>query len=224
LDGVRLRASILLNMPDFRNVFERVQNQVIIGNAHLSLWKRLGKRISGLNNIVANTAPTFLGMTLDAHLCAAFLYAARVFDTHHDALTIHTILRKAGHEMGTLSPKTQKVVRGNLSSAKTKLLALQAIVDSVRTRRDKVLAHLDLKVITHPDEVTRESQISVKELENLFRAAWEILNEISGSFWEITSILDLVDIDDYERPMSLIEKAKKIEREEYEAEFGPLPD
>ena len=82
-------------MPDFRKVFDSIQNQVLIDNAHLALWKGLAKRLSGPRNVVASTAPTFFGMTVEAHLSAAFLHAGRVYDTHPDSVTTHTVINKA---------------------------------------------------------------------------------------------------------------------------------
>ena len=207
-------------MPELRKVFESVREQVIIGNAHLAIWKGLGKRIGGPKNIVANTAPTFFGMTLDAHLNAAFLYVAKAFDTHSDAMSIRTVLNKARHDARSLPPETAKTLRQRVDNAETRLQALTSTLNAVRTRRDNVLAHLDRKVITNPEKISKESEITVKELEGLFLAAWEILNEVSSTFWNVVDVLDLLDANDFEYPMNLIEKQKVWEKQEYETGFG----
>jgi AbiU2 len=171
-------------LAGFREEFERVRNQVVMGNAHLELWRSLSKRLgSDPKRLAANASPTFFGMTLESHLNTAILHAARIFDTHKDSLNIHTILKRANADKGTLSPEVAKGLSEGLRDVKTKLPKLESALKAVRTRRNKTLAHLDPMVVSKPDEVAQNSEITVEELRKIFVVAWNILNEVSVPYW-----------------------------------------
>ena len=108
------------SLADFRGEFERVRNQVVMGNAHLELWRSLSNRLgSDQKRLAANAAPTFFGMTLESHLNTAILHAARIFDTHRDSLNIKKILKRADADKGSLSPGAppEENLRPNVSKA-----------------------------------------------------------------------------------------------------------
>jgi hypothetical protein len=100
---------------------------------------------------------------------------------------------------------------------------LESALKAVGTRRNKTLAHLDPMVISKPDEVAKNSEITVEERRKIFVVAWDILNEVSVPYWDLSASLKLIGVDDYETALDLIESGKKRQRAEYEAEFGPFP-
>ena len=211
------------SVTDFHQAFERVRNQVIMGNAHLHLWKGLSRRLrTEPPQLLANTAPTFFGLTLESHLDAAFLYAAKVFDTHRKPLTLWTILRDAQANIGSLSPEASNELSQVLLESDTKLVKLESSLKAVRIRRNKVIAHLDLDAVRNPDKVTKRSQISVDDLKNIFEVALEILNGVSGPYWGLYGSLKLLDVDDFERALDLIKQQKQNLFAEIKAEFPDM--
>ena len=130
-------------MRDFRQEFERVRNQVVMGNAHLELWKGLSRRLMYESRGVVNTAPTFFGMTLEAHLNAAFLYAAKIFDTHRGSLTLRAILKYADANKGDLPAERSAEVQRIVRESDAEITKLESSLKAVRIRRNKLLAHLD---------------------------------------------------------------------------------
>jgi len=191
---------------------------------HLELWRSLSKRLfADPKRLVANVAPAFFGMTLEAHLNTAILHAARIFDTHKGMLNLEKILRRANANKGTLSPESANDLRDNLREARAKLPKLKSTLEAVSIRRNKTLAHLDPKVVSKPEEIEKKSEITVDQLEKLFTTAWEILNRVSVPYWDLSASLKLIDVDDYELALDYIVKGKKRLLEEYEAEFGPFP-
>jgi AbiU2 len=72
-----------------------------------------------------------------------------------------------------------KELEENLREANEKLPQLKSALDAVRTRRNKILAHLDPMVVSKPDEVAKKSELTVDELHEIFVVAWEILNDVS---------------------------------------------
>jgi hypothetical protein len=208
-------------MADFREQFDRVINLVVMGNAHLTLWKGLSDRLRGdPKQLVSNVAPTFFGMTLESHLSTAFLYAAKIFDGHRDSLNIEYVLRRAEAERRSLPQNAVKPLEESLLAAKNKMPELKSALEAVRTRRDKVLAHLDKEVVSKPSQVAQDSEITVSELQKIFDYAWEILNGVSAFYWSFSFSHELLDIDDYEGVLDWVEKGKKRQLEEYEANYG----
>jgi hypothetical protein len=209
--------------PDFRKAFDRVRNQVVMGNAHLDLWKGLSRRLGDEKRLVVNTAPTFFGLTLESHLNAAFLYAAKVFDTHRSSLTLRAILRYAEANKGGLSAEASREVERIARESDAELTKLESSLKAVRTRRNKLIAHLDPAVVSKPGEIAKQSQLTVDDLQNVFVVAWRILNGVSVPYWEFSASLKLMDVDDFEHALNLIEREKHRQLAEYEAMYGPFP-
>ena len=212
-------------MTNFREQFDIVKMQVVMGKAHLALWKNLSKRLgSDPKGTVISVAPTFFGMTLEAHLNTAILHAARIFDTHRDSLNIQKLLNRADSEQGTLSQDQRKVLAEAVAEGNARLLNLEPVRNAVNTRRSKTLAHLDPKIVSNPIEVVKQSEITVADLDGIFDSAWQVLNGISAVYWDLSFSHQLIGVDDCELVVDYVASFKKRQREEYEAEFGPFPD
>jgi hypothetical protein len=176
----------------------------------------------GESRRVVNTAPTFFGMTLEAHLNAAFLYAAKIFDTHRGSLTLRAILKYADANKGDLPAERSAEVQRIVRESDAEITKLESSLKAVRIRRNKLLAHLDPVVVSKPQEVAQQSQITVDELQEIFAVAWKVLNGVSVPYWELSGSLKLIDVDDFEHALNLIESEKLRQLEEYEAKYGPF--
>jgi hypothetical protein len=196
-------------MAEFKGIFERVRDLVLYGDAHLRIWEGLAKEISEDNFLVGNTAPTFFGLTLEAHLDRALLNAAKTFDAHKDALNLRKILNCAGENKRTLSGENQKRLTEFFPKAERQLSEIASSLSAIQTRRDKIIAHLDRKAVSDPQNVIAESRITLDELKKVHDTAWKIIQEVSTIFWDQTPLLPLVDVDDYEWPLSLVRAEKK---------------
>jgi HEPN superfamily AbiU2-like protein len=209
-------------MTRFGKIFDSVCNEVVMGNAHLELWRGLAKRLRE-SPFVANTARTFFGMTLESHLDTAFLYAAKIFDRNRGSLSLWTVLRYAEENKRSLPGETSTVIERVVAGSRVELTKLDDSLKAVRTRRDKVIAHLDAQFVSNPEKVAEQSQIAVNDLQKIFVVAFRLLNNISIPYWQSSASLELIGVNDFEHALQLIEREKKRERAEYEAEFGSLP-
>jgi AbiU2 len=156
-------------------------------------------------------------------LDAALLCAAKVFDTHRNSLTLRAILRYAEVNKGGLSAVALREVERILRDSDSELTRLESSLKAVRTRRNKLIAHLDPAVVSNPEEIAKQSQITVDDLQNVFIVAWRILNGISVLYWDLSASLRLIDVDDFEHALNLIEREKHRQLAEYEAKYGPFP-
>jgi hypothetical protein len=175
------------------------------------------------NRRVMNTAPTFFGLTLEAHLNAAFLYAAKIFDTHRSSLTLRAILKYAEANKDSLPAEKLAEVQRIVRESDTEITQLESSLRAVRIRRNKLLVHLDPVVASKPQEVAKQSQITVDDLQEIFVVAWQVLNTVSVLYWDLSASLKLMNVDDFEHALNLIESENHRRLEEYEAKYGPFP-
>lgn len=201
-------------MAEFKRIFEHVRDLVLYGDAHLRIWEGLAKEIGRDNFLVGNTAPTFFGLTLEAHLDRALLNAAKTFDGHRDAMNLRKILNCAGENKRDLSEENQKRLTKFFPQAERQIGAIESTLSAIQTRRDKIIAHLDRKTVSDPQKVIADSQVTLDDLKKVYGVAWKIIQEVSTIFWDETPLLPLVDVDDYEWPLSFVRDEKKRQFEE----------
>ena len=207
---------------ELAKLLDRLMQQVVLGKAHLSIWRGLANAL-GSEPDVAHAAPGFFGLTLQAHLEASLLYAARLFDTHPEAVTVKSLLRLAEENASRFENARPEEVVKSVVQGTSDIRSQETSLSAVKTRRDKALAHLDPKTISDPGKVGEQSKLTIKELEDLFGTAEKILNNMSAKYRGVTSFTELLDKDDYENVVRLVKLAKRTQKEEFEREFGPLP-
>lgn len=203
-------------MAEFRSIFEKIRDLVLQGDAHLRIWQGLAEEISRDNFLIGNTAPTFFGLTLEAHLERALLNAAKTFDSHKDSLSLGKVLNCAGQNKRVLEEENQKKLARFLPEAERQIGEVESNLSAIQTRRDKIIAHLDRKVASDPQSVIAESNVTLDELKKVYEVAWKIIQEISEIFWDQVPWLPVVDVDDYGWPLSFVRDEKKRQLRELE--------
>jgi AbiU2 len=196
-------------MAEFKSIFEKVRDLILYGDAHLRIWEGLAKEIGQENFLVGNTAPTFFGLTLEAHLDRALLNIAKSFDGHRDSLCLRKVLNCAGDNKRNLSREKQKRLTEFIPEAERRIGEIESTLSAIQTRRDKIIAHLDRKMVSDPQKVIADSQVTLEELKRVYVVAWRIIQVVSTICWDQTPLLPLVDVDDYEWPLSLLREEKK---------------
>ena len=206
-------------MAEMKKIFDRVRDLVLYGDAHLRIWEGLANEVRRDNFLVGNTAPTFFGLTLEAHLDRALINAAKTFDSHKDALTLKKVLNCAGQNKRTLSSENQKRLAEFFPAAECQLREISSNLSAIQTRRDKIIAHLDRKAVSAPQTVIADSQVTLDDLKKVYAVAWNIIPEISTIFWDETPLLPLVDVEDYEWPLSFVRAEKKRQSALYHSDM-----
>ena len=75
---------------------------------------------------------------------------------------------------------------------------------------DQALAHLDPRTVTNPGVLDANAKLTVADLEEIFEETGTILNEFSRLWQETTSIMRLVDDEDYTSALDLVADAKHV--------------
>jgi hypothetical protein len=80
-------------------------NEVIGGTAHLNAAKSIAEAAKS-HPLIMRVSPSFFNLTTQAHLEAAQLCAARLFDTHEDCAGILWLLKQAKFRAQEFSNRT----------------------------------------------------------------------------------------------------------------------
>lgn len=201
--------------PSLQEILTSLITEVVWGRTHL----KIAKAIRAADPAVIHTAPTFFGLTCDAHLDAAQLYAAKLHDKTRGSITIKSALDEAERIAGTFSDSSAQEVRRTIASAKAQLVDFEKTLSSIETRRNEYLAHVDPQTILDPTALNDRAALTIDELEHLFVETGNILNDISQLRDGTLSVLELADSEDYTTAFRLIAEAKCAQAEEFERQF-----
>jgi len=201
--------------PDLKQLLNALMTEVLLGNTHLSIANGLREA----DPVVLDTAGVFFGLTLTAHLEAAQMYAAKLFDTHRGAETIDTLLAAAGRNTHLFANGTPQEVRAAARSAKHRVRGLDPVMKAVRVRRNKMLAHLDPETVCDPVKLLRDTKLTLDDLSKVFGVSGEIVNEISRLYMDATHLMRFPKHDDYKHALKLVADAKCAEIRKYEDEY-----
>lgn len=195
-------------------------NQVVVGKAHLIVARGLANS----DPVVLKAAKVFFGMSIDSHLYSSQMYAARLHDQTRGAVTVSTLLKRAGEEAGTAKYGSAGDVRAAIASSEKTLSGLVGPLKALTIHRNEWLAHTDPRTITDPVKVAAAAGPHFPELETIFDGTGNIANEFSRLYRNITGILEILYQTDYETVVEFVSAAKCEQVRQYEAEFGaPAP-
>jgi len=207
----------------FKKVLARLTEVVVLGKAHLKIGSGIAKTVTA-DPVIANVAPVFWGMSMTAHLDAAQMFAFKLFDPRRGSMTIEYLLDKAAECSGDFQNASPSQVSAIIDAACTQVSSLAAPLQPLRTKRNRILAHMDPTIVRDPEKLAKETQVTFSDLNLIFRTAGDIVNRISVAFRDISSDLELIGDTDYEGAVQLIVDAKHAQVDRYEEEFKqPAP-
>jgi hypothetical protein len=196
--------------------------EVIIGTAHLTIAKNLAAA-SKSHRIMMSASPSFFGMTIDAHLESAQLYAAKLFDEHDDCASIPWLLTQAKNRHHEFKNSNATELDEAIREARQVCVAKASVLAALKHRRDRWLTHLDRKTIRDPAQFAQHAKLTYTELEDLFNAAIGILNEMADLQRVPSLFIGGGDYDDFSHTLELIEKGVQANALELERRIGPCP-
>ena len=173
-------------------------------------------------------SPSFFNLTTRAHLEAAQLCAARLFDIHEDCAGIPWLLKQAKYRAEEFNHRTSIDLEHAIAEAEESCAAKAKVLAAIKHRRDRWLAHLDRRTIRDRDQFAKDAQLTYPELEQLFACAAEILNTMADLRGQAGFLIFGDDYDDLHHTLSLVEKgvqanAQELERRTNLPDSGPAP-
>ena len=207
---------------DISKALYELFNEVISGTAHLNAARSLAEA-SKTHPVIMKTSPSFFNLTIHAHLEAAQLSAARLFDEHKDCAGIPWLLKQAKHRRGEFSFRTADELDNAIREAGGICATQSSVLASLKLRRDRWLAHLDKKTIRDREQFVNDAKLTYPELESLFACAEIILNGMADQRGEAGLLVFGDDYDDLSHTVDLMEKGCEASAQELERRIGPCP-
>ncbi len=206
--------------PTIDQILISLKHEVLFGKAYLGIAKGL----AAADSVVLNTSRIFFGLTLEACLHMSQMFAAKLYDKTSGAVTVKSLLAAAQSQAGLFKHGTPQEISAAVKEAEARTASLFLTLKSVQERRNQALAHLDPKTVVNPTHLDVSAKLTLAELETVFSETGAILNEFSRLWQHTTSIMELIDDDDFTTALDLIADAKHAQADKYESEFKePYP-
>ncbi len=168
------------------------------GHSHLDIAN--GLMTSG-DEIVA-VSPTFFALTIDAHLQAAQIYAAKLYDRRSDAVTVQVLIEGAESSAGEFPYATAEQVRSIAGLARLQIRQMRPHQDAIKIRRDGYLVHFDRGTVRDVQALNENARLTIDDLDYVLVETVNILNSFSQgrngtvAFGALTNALDYGDLLD----------------------------
>jgi hypothetical protein len=163
--------------PRAVRVYEAVLRLVDHGEDHLKVWSAVGEVVRTEPGL-AELASTFFLLSGVAHIEAAALAAAKLFDSHPDSANVTYLLNTIESDrnkqyLAADWPKVKPVV----AAARQRLKQVEDVVVRIKHRRDQEIAHLDKRSI----DLSPDWQgIEVDDIRRLFAVVNEVCKELAA--------------------------------------------
>jgi AbiU2 len=216
----------------FKQVLDALKRQVLVGKSYLGVAKGL----LNADPVLLDGARTFFGLTIDGSLELAQLAAARLYehdrtrprkngvslyDTTGKTVTVRILLLLAAKEISLFQRGDYGQVRDAIVRSMHRVISLQPILNSIRERRNKWLAHLDPETVSDSATLAERTKLTIPDLDRTFKETEEIVLEMSSLYEGVIGELHYLGDDDYKSALNWIRRAKCTFIENYEKEFGP---
>ena len=208
--------------PAISEILTSLKHEVVFGKTYLTIAKGVGEA----DPVVLGTARTFFGLTVEACLQMAQMFAAKLYDKTRGAVTVKSLLGVARNQAGTFKFGTPKEVFAAIQDAEKRVISIAPILKPIEDRRNQALAHLDPRTVKDPAGLTSRAKLTFADLGKIFDETGAILNEFSRLWEDMTTVMTLVDDTDFTGALDRIAEAKHAEADKYEAEFhepAPFP-
>ena len=202
-------------VPTLKQTLEALRRQVLVGKSYLNVAKGLLQ----VDPYLLQTAPTFFGLTINGSLEWAQMAIARLYDKTKGAVTIPTMLQSARRQLSTFQNATPKEAKEAILKSEKRVIAIQSILDSIRTRRNEWLAHLDPVTVANPAALATRARLTMPDLEKAFSETEGIVVELFARHQGVFGDLEFIGGDDYKTALDWIRSAKCTFIENYEKEF-----
>jgi AbiU2 len=142
--------------PTIGEILTSLKHEVVVGKAYLGIAKGLGEA----DPVVLGASRTFFGLTVEACLHMAQMFAAKLYDETSRAVTVKSLLEAAQAQAGTFKHATTQEVFTAIKEPETRVAGLVAILKSVKDRRNQSLAHLDPRTVKDPAGLAQRAKLT----------------------------------------------------------------
>jgi AbiU2 len=199
-------------------MFAAVENQILVGKTYLKIANGLLAVVGEWD--VFGVAPTFFGLTAQGDIELAQMAIARLYDRGERAVTIKAMLFRAARQLGDFQAGDRQQVNAAILKSAQRVITLQPVLDAIRQRRDKWLAHLDETTVRDPDALTASAKLTREDLERAFEETEGIYSDIERLFSGIVGKICFLGGDDYNALLKCVRRATAAKEKTLAAALG----
>ena len=206
----------ILGKLTLKQVLDALEHQILIGKTYWAIANGLLKA----EPIVYGTAPTFFGLVVDGSLELAQIVVAKLYDRSEQSVTITAMLFQAARQPECFQKAADRhQVDIAILKSTQRVISLRPVLDSIRIRRDKWLAHLDEQSVRDPKSLEAKARLTIEDLKRTFQETEEILRELSHLFDGTIGPIRYVGDDDYKAVLDHVRHSTSSEMKEFKAKF-----
>ena len=150
----------------------------------------------------------------------AQMAVARMYDRTRGAVTIPAMLVRAKTEVASFKRGGHAKINQTIAKAEAAVAGLQGVLESIHTRRNEWLAHLDPRTVSNSAALTAKANLTIPDLERALKVSEEIVLDMSSLYEGVIGDLHYLGDDDYKSALNWIRKAKCAYIERFEQEHG----
>jgi hypothetical protein len=197
----------------FEQVLAAIERQILVGKTCLAVAKGL----LAAEWAVFGVAPTFFGLMSDGSLELAQMAIAKLYDRGEKAVTVKAMLLLAAGQPDAFQKGDLGQVNAAILKSAQRVIGLQPIIDAIRKRRDKWLAHLDPSTVRSPAALTESVKLTIEDLERIFKETEDILSALERLFDGTIGEIRYLGGDDYRALLDHVRRATSAEKKELDA-------
>lgn len=198
-----------------KQIFGALEQQILFGKTHLAISKGL----THAEPRVYGAAPTFFGLTEVGGIHLAQMTIARLYDLTAGTVTVPAMLYRSAKERTKFPCGDEETVTQAILDCAHRVIDLQSIRHSIRTNRNKWLAHLDEATVRNPQALATKVRLTILDLDRAFEETEAILNKIRRLFDGAHGPIRFSGGDDYEAVFKHIRHSQDAEKKEFDAIF-----
>ena len=206
-----------LATADFVKAAHALTNEAIHGIIQVGICEG----ITEMDPFIGNHTPVFFTYTFYGNLYSAQMYANKLFDTHGNAVTVPSFLEMARQRKSKFRHADDKRVLEGIAEAEGTIANLTPTINTLRARRNDFLAHLSPRMAFVPQELRKETGITLAQLREVLQEGGKIVNQFLQMWNMSVDSLFMLHSDDYKEIFSLLSKQLCSEIKAHEAKFEP---
>jgi len=168
-------------------IIDELRRLIDRGRLHLLAWREVYK-IARSEGELVDLATGFFWMTAVAHFDAAILQAAKLIDAGKDSVNFAYFFNVLLNESRKYFPNNWDEVKKSVQADQNRLSSIRDDFQQVKGERDRLVAHLDRKVVN--SGLDEETRVKAEELEKLFDTFEQLLHPYYA-YYGLSTPIDL---------------------------------
>ena len=191
----------------FAKYHQELRGELNNANWHFTIWKYL-QELRGTYHKELNQAPSFFGLTMQAHLLAALVRINKFFDKNEKHLSIRKFLDFIEQNLDMFSNKAFEARMRNIGKYESYVIkehseiTLQKVeedrkrvgdlpVSYIRKWRNTVLVHIEAERVLRSIDIMKKYPVVQRQVDDIINTVDDILNEYLVAYDASTWAKDL---------------------------------